>query len=56
MGKTTFKGGGGVYEECSWNYYGGTYAVVAEAEGGKFTESEENDVIKFLSTFRQEYE
>lgn len=47
---------GGVYEECSWNYYGGTYAVVAEAEGGKFTESEENDVIKFLSTFRQEYE
>ena len=32
------------------------YAVVAEAESGKFTESEENDVIKFLSTFRQEYE
>jgi hypothetical protein len=56
LGKTTFKGGGGVYEECSWNYYGGTYAVVAEAESGKFTESEENDVIKFLSTFRQEYE
>ena len=38
------------------NYYGGTYAVVAEAEDGKFTESEENDIIKFLSTFRQEYE
>ena len=56
LGKTTFKGGGGVYEECSWNYYGGTYAVVAEAEDGKFTESEENDIIKFLSTFRQEYE
>ena len=56
LGKTTFKGGGGVYEECSWNYYGGTYAVAAEAESGKFTESEENDVIKFLSTFRQEYE
>lgn len=56
LGKTTFKGGGGVYEECSWNYYGGTFAVVAEAEDGKFTESEENDIIKFLSTFRQEYE
>ena len=56
LGETTFKGGGGVYEECSWNYYGGTYAVVAEAEDGKFTESEENDIIKFLSTFRQEYE
>ena len=44
------------YAEQFSQYYGGTYAVVAEAEDGKFTESEENDIIKFLSTFRQEYE
>lgn len=56
LGETTFKGAGGIYEECSWNYYGGTYAVVAEAESGKFSETEEKEIIKFLSTFRQEYE